>query len=298
MDHSSHWDSTDHRSALPPRRSLTILLSANRHNFDACVDLAIERGLGIEVMALAYPDALHDEAHALHTAHALRTKLDAVPGKITMHGAFIDMVSGSPDPLILEMTLRRYRQAIELANIVGAETLILHANFIASMRDETYRTGWHRRNLPFWSAMADEAAEHNVTLAIENMWEFDPCIIGDLLAAIDHPHLRACVDVGHAHLFSTVPFEQWLSVLAPFIVHTHLNNNDGKDDTHRPFSDGVLDYETVLPMLRALPFPPSMTLEMDTVADMRASLPYFDALAVEPSRRRAKSDTAEMQRAE
>jgi len=36
----------------------TVLLSAGRQNIQECVQLAHERGLGIEVMAFAFPDVL------------------------------------------------------------------------------------------------------------------------------------------------------------------------------------------------------------------------------------------------
>jgi sugar phosphate isomerase/epimerase len=107
------------------------------------------------------------------------------------------------------------------------------------------------------------------------MWEFDPDIIGDVLKTIDHPNLRACIDVGHAHLYSNVPFETWLERLAPYIVHAHVNNNDGVSDIHGGLALGACDYARLLPQLRALTPPPSLTLEMDNVADMEASLSFF-----------------------
>jgi sugar phosphate isomerase/epimerase len=112
-------------------------------------------------------------------------------------------------------------------------------------------------------------------LAVENMWEFDPDIIGDVLKEVNHANLGACLDVGHAHLFSKVPFETWLATLRPYLIHTHVNNNDGITDVHRALPDGKLDYPPLLDALRALPTAPTLTLEMDTVSDMRASLSYF-----------------------
>jgi hypothetical protein len=39
--------------------------------------------------------------------------------------------------------------------------------------------------------------------------------------------------------------------------------------------DGVLDYDYVLDLIRALPNQPTITLEMDNVEDMKASLSYL-----------------------
>ncbi|MDL1901246.1 sugar phosphate isomerase/epimerase [Anaerolineae bacterium CFX9] len=255
----------------------TLLLSAGNRNIRDCLSLAQERGLGIEVMTFAFPDTLDGDWQAqLARYRELLEPIRAAGRPLTMHGPFMDLASGSPDRLINAACEARYRHAIQIAQALGAGIVILHANFIPNILTEDYRLGWHKRNKTFWQPIADFAGEHDVTLAIENMWEYDPTIIGDLLAEMQHPHLRACLDVGHAHLFSKIPFEHWLDVMSPHLVHCHLNNNDGVIDVHRAFPNGKLDYADILPRLRALPSRPSMTLELDTIDDMLLSLPYFE----------------------
>jgi sugar phosphate isomerase/epimerase len=250
-----------------------VLLSARRHNLASCVELASAHGLGIELMEFAYPDLLDgDWRSAVAEAKAL---VDSVPGMITLHGPFLDMAPGSPDPQVNALVASRYKHALNIAAEVGAQIVIFHANFIGSLRNEDYRRGWHERNVHFWRKIAAYAEECGVMVAVENMWEFDPEIIGDVLTEIDHPYLRACLDVGHAHLFSHVGFDTWLNVLGRWIIHTHLNNNAGVIDEHHGLADGVLTYPPLLDKLRSLPNHPSFTLEMDNLDDMRASLQYF-----------------------
>ncbi len=256
-----------------------VLLSANRANFDECVRIAAQYRLGIEVMAFAFPDVLDGDWEDL--LHDYKEALRMVRGPITMHGPFLDMAPGSPDKRINEICRARYKHGIHIASELNARCIMFHANFIAAIHNPEYRQGWHARNLVFWHDMAEYAQEHDVTIAIENMWEFDPYIIGDLLREINHPYLRACIDVGHAHLFSIqqdekLSFEVWLRTMEPYLLHFHMNNNDGKLDVHRGFPDGVLDYNSLLKRVRQLRRPVTMTLEMDHVEDMRASLPYFD----------------------
>jgi sugar phosphate isomerase/epimerase len=252
-----------------------VLLSANQRNLQACVDLAVEYDLGIEIMAFAFPDMLDGDWRVALQRH--KDLLRPVRGLITLHGPFMDMAPGSPDPRIKQITIERYQHSIRIAAEAGAEVIIFHANFIAAIHNIEYRIGWHKRNLDFWEAMAEYAGRYGVTIAVENMWEFDPDIICDVLKEIDHPYLRACLDVGHAHLFRNedISFESWLATVQPWLVHTHINNNDGKIDVHRGLHDGVLDYDYVLDMIRALPNQPTITLEMDNVEDMKASLSYL-----------------------
>jgi sugar phosphate isomerase/epimerase len=269
-----------------------VLLSAGRRHIETCLTLASQYDVGIEVMAFAYPDVLDGDWKSEAAWYAAALKDVSL---VTMHGPFLDMSPGSPDKRIDALVRERYRQALDIAPMIGARTIVFHANFIGSLRNADYRIGWHARNVEFWGDMARFAAERGVVIAVENMWEFDPHIIADILQAVHHPHLRACIDVGHAHVFSDVPFEHWLAVNAPYIVHTHLNNNDGVLDIHGAFPDGVLDYRAILPRLRALPHTPTMTLEMDEPDMMRRSLSYFELAKREAPLDviGAKDDTAE-----
>ena len=254
-----------------------VLLSASRNNIKDCVELASEAGTGIELMAFAFPDVLDGDWKDL--VETYRTILQPVTGMRAMHGPFMDMVSGSPDALINQICLGRYQHAIRIAERLETKVVVFHANFIGTIRNPYYREGWHERNVAFWGPLAEYARRHHVTVAMENMWEYDPHIIADVLEAVDHPNLRACIDVGHVHLFSDeqYSFDDWLATMEPWLVHMHMNNNNGVIDTHHSFDwdEGDLDYHEILAKLRALDNPPSMTLEMADVEAMRESLPYF-----------------------
>jgi sugar phosphate isomerase/epimerase len=87
--------------------------------------------------------------------------------------------------------------------------------------------------------------------------------------------LRACLDVGHARVYSKLPVEVWIDSLSPLLILTHLHNTQGTEDIHQAFNDGVLDMPTLLDKLRALPRPPMFCLELPDAASVQASLPYL-----------------------
>ena len=89
-----------------------VLLSASLQNINDCIALATERGLGIEVMAFAYPEILDGDWQ--QTVKDYQALLAPVPGDITLHGPFLDMVSGSPDPRISAVCQTRYTHAIRI----------------------------------------------------------------------------------------------------------------------------------------------------------------------------------------
>jgi len=254
-----------------------VSLSAGLNNFHQCVELAGEHNLGIEVMAFAFPHILDSDWRDVMDEYKIA--LNDISGAITMHGPFMDMVSGSPDERVNAVTYHRYAHAIRIAARLGATQVVFHANYIGLLHNEFYRTGWHQRNVDFWGPLGDYAQEHDVVVAIENMWEYDPTIIGNLLKELNHPYLKACLDVGHAHLFSdrNFRFNYWLETMNEYVTELHMNNNNGIMDEHHGFDweHGVLNYENLMPKLRQLPAKPVMVLEMDRVEDMRDSLHYF-----------------------
>src|SRR5688500_17178396 len=195
-----------------------VLLSASRNNIQECVELALERGLGIELMAFAYPDVLDGDWQL--TLSEYKEILRPLQGTLTLHGPFMDMVSGSPDPRINAVCVQRYSHAIRVAAELGAKQVVFHANFIGSLHNTFYREGWHQRNVEFWKPMAEYAAQHNVVVLLENMLVFDPTILSDSLSQVHPPYLRCCLDVGHAHLFSDnqFSFDYWLLTLDPKIT--------------------------------------------------------------------------------
>ena len=255
-----------------------VSLSAGLHNFDECLALACERGLGIELMAFSVPAVLDADWRDL--AKRYRIEVANLPGPLTMHGPFMDLVSGSPDERVNDLTYGRYEHVIRIASELGVQQVVLHANYIGLLHNDFYRQGWHQRNVDFWGPLGNYAQAYGVVVAIENMWEFDPTIIGNLLSDLDHSHIKSCIDIGHANLFSDpgVNFDDWLDSLEPWVIELHMNNNNGVMDEHYGFDwdQGVLDYERLLPKLRHLRNKPLMVLEMDHVEDMRDSLHYFE----------------------
>src|SRR5215213_5451815 len=139
-----------------------VLLSASRSNIQDCVELAIEKGLGIELMAFAFPDVLDGEWRNAMNEH--KAILRPLQGALTLHGPFMDMVSGSPDPRINAVCVARYSHAIRIAAELGAKQVVFHANFIGSLHNTFYREGWHKRNVEFWAPIAEYAEQHKVLI--------------------------------------------------------------------------------------------------------------------------------------
>ena len=235
---------------------------------------AEQLGCGLELHTFVDPAVLAGDVAGMIAAH--RRLLDNFGGAIGFHGAFYDMMSGSLDPSVVELTRQRYRQNLSVAQALKGEYVVFHANYMGSFKLINYRSGWHRRQVAFWKSFAIETEDNGLCLLLENMWADDPAIVADILDEIDHPNLRACLDVSHVVLYSTHSVSSWIDTLQPWLYCCHLNNTNGEQDLHWPLGQGIIDYDLILDHLRRLPSPPCMTLEMPDWSTISESLGYFE----------------------
>lgn len=251
-----------------------VLISVERYSDLApYLQVAREHGLGLELQEFADPNVLDSDWRGVLGKY--QQALDGFQGTLTMHGCFIDLVSGSPDQKLVAVTRERYQHNIEIGRLLGATAIDFHANYLPLIDLPTYLSGWLDRQVAFWSPLAEESAKHGITLLLENIWEPDPSIIEHILMRVQSPQLKACLDVGHAGLYSDLPIEVWIKSMSRDLVYTHLHNNKGKHDEHLAFGDGVIDFPALLKQLRDLPAPPMFTLEMPNLETITASLPYL-----------------------
>ena len=261
----------------------SILLATYQRDITRHYELAQARGAGLELQVYGYDTDLLDHGwrQVLDQHKAL---LKDFAGEIAIHGAFLDMSPASQDRRVVALTRERFMLNLDIAAELGARNVVFHTQFLPQVYrpvigEPGYRPRWTRGQVEFWSAMVEEAAKRDLVIALENMWEPDPSIIGDVLDRVDSPHLGACLDVGHVYLFSDyLPLKAWIDQIGHRLVHCHLNNHRGSFDEHLALDlpGGVIDYKRdVLPLLRALPNRITLVLEMDEIEYLESSLRYL-----------------------
>ncbi len=100
---------------------------------------------------------------------------------------------------------------------------------------------------------AEAAREYGVAIAIENVYFFnrDNTLLPMLFDNIKSDNVGFCLDFGHAH-YEGGGVDYWLDKLGKRIITTHIHDNRGKADEHRPPGFGTIPWPSVIARLHDL----------------------------------------------
>jgi sugar phosphate isomerase/epimerase len=232
-------------------------------------------GIGIEITDFAFPQNLDDDLVAQIDRH-----VNALTGiePLISHGPFFDLVVTSIDPSIVGISRQRHEAALRAAKEIGVSYYVAHTNFTPLIRDPSYRGKWNTRMLNFWLPIADDAGKDNIVICLENLWEPVPDIHAELIAQGNHPHLRASFDNGHALVFSDLSSSEWVATLGPVIAHSHLHDNSGELDQHKPVGEGVENWDELMASFKTNSPQAILVMESDRLSDNRLSIDRLRAL--------------------
>ncbi len=102
------------------------------------------------------------------------------------------------------------------------------------------------------------AAEYGITLGLENVrscWGNSGHNAARILAAVDHPRLRAIWDPGNDFVSGGVPYPDGYRAVLPYLIHVHVKDAQVVDDaagltSWAPIGSGSVDYAGQLAALR------------------------------------------------
>ena len=209
-------------------------------------ELARENGLGLEIAAFCYAPNLEDPA----VLSAVRRDMTGVE-RFWFHAPFAELAPCAIDPLVRQVTEKRYRQAVDLARELGVRRLVIHGGFVP----QVYFPEWYvEQSVWFWREFLRDVPA-DMTLALENVMEPSPETLVSIAAQIDDPRLGLCLDVGHANTcVSETPPMDWIAPMAPWLRHVHLHNNQGDTDLHAPLGEGNIPMRQIIDtVLQAAP---------------------------------------------
>lgn len=204
-------------------------------------DLARRYELGFENTTFCYAANL-DDARCHDDAIKQCQGFD----RLWLHAPFAELTPCAIDPLVRQVTEKRYRQTLAAAGEMGISRIVFHGGFVP----QVYYPQWFAEQASaFWRAFLNEVPA-GMVLALENVMEPEPTLLTEVVRRVDDERLRLCLDVGHANCgVGGVPPLDWIAPMAPWLCHVHLHNNDGASDLHSALGAGNIPMERVLDTL-------------------------------------------------
>ena len=159
-----------------------------------------------------------------------------------LHAPFAELAPCAIDPLVRQVTEKRYRQAADMAQDLGVRRLVIHGGFVP----QVYFPEWYvEQSVLFWRDFLRQLPP-DMTVALENVMEPQPRLLADIARQVDDPRLGLCLDIGHANTFvSRAPPLEWVAPMAPWLRHVHLHNNAGHDDAGGQLGKGGVEPEAL-----------------------------------------------------
>lgn len=236
------------------------------------LQLSNEYSTNLEYNDFCNPFVYEDEAEI---ARRIEFYVNQRPdrSKDTMHGAFLALDVAARDTVIRNRSMELYDKSLEIADKLGIKGVVFHTGLLGILRVKYYLNAWLEASVDFWSERCRKYP--NLTIYMENSFEQEPDIFEELMERMtDVPNFKLCLDYGHAILTQT-PIEEWVSRLAPYIGHMHLNDNDLKDDLHLVPGKGKIDFDKWYKLMKEYGIDTSVLLEINGLDNARAALEFM-----------------------
>lgn len=195
-------------------------------------------------------------ADALKAAQQAGVRFDSIHGVFGFH-----LDPSSEDAAHRQHCLEVYEAEGRLASDLGGPMVVVHpAAWNPGMRsmsvaevEASSAVRWPRC-VEFMHRLAEVGQRLGVVYLIENQpyncpLGHDPIEMANRVAAVKSPHIRMCLDTGHAHITGDVV--QAMREAAPMIAYLHIHDNDGQQDDHRMPGDGTIDWSAFAGALKS-----------------------------------------------
>ncbi len=217
---------------------------------------------GIELTSFALPWILDGDWKSILQSYKLALK--DFRNEVAIHGVFMDMITASRDARIVCVARERILQNIKIAKQLGAKIVTFCSCFnpCIATGSPKYVDGYKQRQIKFWTEIA-ELAGGNLLLVFENIWEPQPELVRDVLDSVNSENFKALLDTGHANVFSKVPIERWVEILADHLSYIHLNDNHGDLDSNFAPGEGSIKWDKFFDALNRYGLKPRICLEVE-----------------------------------
>lgn len=212
--------------------------------------------IGVEIQDFTEPNLSQKEI--IRRIDSYRKKFKKFKGLRAMHGPFLDLKPASPDPLIREVSYKRYLDNLHIAIQLDIDYLIFHSQINPYLNHPSLIELNNRQNAEFWYKILEQVKNFKGIILIENIFEEEPSILRKHIEAINLKNIKINLDIGHAKL-SKVSLDEWIKELKDYIGYMHIHSNNGKYDSHNSMT--LSEINKLYKVLDKYNFNPPLALE-------------------------------------
>lgn len=249
------------------------------HDFKNAVDIANKLGCGIEISRFGKLADIESEFEKNKKEY--KAILADFDNQVTLHGFFSNLNIAAKDPLISEISIKRYYQSLELAEAFDASTVVFHTCFNNLLKQKQYQQMFFLKNIEFFNEFIRNFEDLGIMATIENVHEPNCEFIRNLVAAVNSPNLGVTIDIGHCNLHSNIEPSLWIKEYGIMLKHMHFHNNYKDEDSHSSLLKGDIDIKKILLTLKEMHLYPQITFEIFNEEDLYESVEYFNNLCNE-----------------
>ncbi len=227
----------------------------------------------IEIQDFVLPDNI--DYYSRDIIKNYKNILKEFQGSLSLHAPFKELTPGSMDSMVRGLVEKRFSAALDFAGELGCNTMVVHSCYNTLMDYPGYDDNWLENCSLFWDRFLPKSEDTGITVVLENIWDKTPAHIVKLLNTFDSIYFKACLDTGHANIFSPYPLEHWVDVLGESLVHAHVHDNHGKEDEHLTVGKGSINFNGLIPAKNS--FTVTMVNEaFGTLEDEKAFIKYIN----------------------
>jgi sugar phosphate isomerase/epimerase len=219
-------------------------------------------------------------------ATSLERLLDGYQGRLGVHGPFWGFEIDSRDPLIAAVITKRFLQALEACEVIGATQMVIHSPFTAWAYNNSpgSQEATFERIRATLKDVVTRAENIGCEIVIENIEDKDPITRIRLAESFNSKAVRVSLDTGHAHYAhvstGAPPVDYYIDAAGDTLAHLHIQDNDGYADRHWSPGEGTVRWQAVFRALGRLKVKPRLLLEVRDKTQIRRAADYLAALGL------------------
>lgn len=178
--------------------------------------------------------------------------------------AHAPMLSYLDTPESREIKMEVTRRMFRVCEIIGSPYLVIHPRMFADGINGEKRDEYVAANVEFYREFLPLAEKHHVSIALENMFDWDPKVrricrttfstmeeMMECAEQLDSPWVCVCLDTGHANILRESPALA-ARKLGRTLKLLHVHDNWAVNDDHLVCGYGIIDWDEFLEALKEI----------------------------------------------